>query len=214
MIFCRSTRERGRGQKKHSIQDEKRNMQKESVAADKEMRKVREEIIQREERFLLLSKNVESNRMATAELEEKLRGLQAGEERRGSDASQVVECCLDTVAEQFHTVGAEKPKHQFAIFWTKRFSKIFEAPTLSAQMPGKEGREENEEEQEQRKASQQMGPPAPGEVTDDHLFVIPVTYPVLSCSDVSDCHSPLHVMCTAFCSDNCLARGQPVSLHS
>ena len=57
-------------QKMQSIQDNKRNMHKESVAAEEEMRKVREVIRQREERFLQLSKKVESNRVATAELEE------------------------------------------------------------------------------------------------------------------------------------------------
>ena len=51
-------------------------------------------------------------------------------------------------------------------------------------------------------------------VTGDQLFVISVTCPLLSCFDVSDCYSPFSVMRAAFCSDNCLARGQAVSLHS
>ena len=51
-------------------------------------------------------------------------------------------------------------------------------------------------------------------VTGDHLFVISATCPLLSCSDVSDCHSPFSVMCIALCSDHCLAQGQPVGLHS
>ena len=37
---------------------------------------------------------------------------------------------------------------------------------------------------------------------------------LLSCSDVSDCHSPFPSVCTALCFDCCLAQGQPVSSHS
>ena len=106
-----------RSQKIQRIQDKKRNMLKETVAAEEEMRKVREEINKREGRFHQLSRQVDSNRMATAELEAELRGLQAEEERRGSNASQVVvDCCLDTVAEQLFTIISSK-------FCTKRSSK-------------------------------------------------------------------------------------------
>ena len=51
-------------------------------------------------------------------------------------------------------------------------------------------------------------------VTGDHLFVISATSLLFSCSDVSDCHRPFSTMCIALCCDNCLAQGQPVSLHS
>ena len=51
-------------------------------------------------------------------------------------------------------------------------------------------------------------------MTGDHLFVISATCPLLSCFDVSDCHKPFSIMCFAFCSDNCLAWGQPVSCTS
>ena len=57
-------------------------------------------------------------------------------------------------------------------------------------------------------------PPHTTPVTGDHLFVISGTCLVLSCFDVSDCHSPFSVMCIAFCADACLAQGHPVSLHS
>ena len=69
------------------------------------MRKLREEIEWREERFTLLSDNVHKNTMADAEMEAKLQGLQAGEERRGSNASQAVECCLETMVEQIVDLG-------------------------------------------------------------------------------------------------------------
>ena len=104
----------------HSIQDKKRNMLMETVAAEEEMRKVRAEINEREERIHQLSRKVDSNRMATAELEAELRGLKAGEERRGSNASQVVvECCLDTVAEQLFTMGPVQAKHQLEALYEK-----------------------------------------------------------------------------------------------
>ena len=61
--------------------------------------------------------------MATAELEEELWGLQAGEERRGSDASHVVECCLDTVAEQLHTL-AGRWVHQRHVCAMRAFRRV------------------------------------------------------------------------------------------
>ena len=61
------------------------------------MRRIREEIDRNKERFRQLSDKVDKNTMADAETEAELQGLQAGEERRGSNASQAVECCLDTL---------------------------------------------------------------------------------------------------------------------
>ena len=72
---------RKRSREIQSIHDEKRNMQKETAAAREDMRKIREDITQKEECFLLLSDKVDE-----AELEAELRGLQTGEERRGSNA--------------------------------------------------------------------------------------------------------------------------------
>ena len=40
-------------------------------------------------------------------------------------------------------------------------------------------------------------------MTGCYLFVISATCSVLSCSAVSDCHSPFSIICTAFCSDAC-----------
>ena len=57
-------------------------MQKESAAAQEEMRKIREEIDRNEERFRQLSDKVDKNKMVDAEMAAELQGLQTGEERR------------------------------------------------------------------------------------------------------------------------------------
>ena len=75
-----------------SIQDKRRNMQKESTASQEEMRKIREEIVRNEERFRQLSDKVDHDKVADAEMAAELQGVQAGGERRGSDASQTVDC--------------------------------------------------------------------------------------------------------------------------
>ena len=54
---------------------------KEAGACKEEMRKVREEINEREARYLQLSKKSTNNRMAAADLEKELRGLHAGKKR-------------------------------------------------------------------------------------------------------------------------------------
>ena len=59
------------------------------------MRKIREEIDRNEERFRLLSDKVDKNRMADAEMAAEHQGLQAGGERRGRDASQTCNCCME-----------------------------------------------------------------------------------------------------------------------
>ena len=69
------------------------------------MRKIREEIEWKEERFTQLSDEVDKNKMAYAETEAELQGLQAGEERRGCNASQAVECCLETMVDHIFALG-------------------------------------------------------------------------------------------------------------
>ena len=49
-------------QKIQSIQDKRRNLQKESTAAQEEMRKIREELVRNEERFRQLSDKVDKNK--------------------------------------------------------------------------------------------------------------------------------------------------------
>ena len=58
----------------------------------------------KEERFGLLADKVDKNTI-DAEMEAALQGLQAGEERRGGNASQAVDCCLETMVEQVLAVG-------------------------------------------------------------------------------------------------------------
>ena len=84
-----------RSQKIQSIQDKRRKMQKESIAAKEEMRKIREEIDRIEERFRQLSDKVDKNKMAGAEMAAELMGFHAGGERRGSDASRTGDCCME-----------------------------------------------------------------------------------------------------------------------
>ena len=60
-----------RSQKMPSIQDKKRNLLKEACACDEEMRKVGEEISEREARYLELSNKSTNNRMAVEEGGEK-----------------------------------------------------------------------------------------------------------------------------------------------
>ena len=91
-------------------------------------------------------------------------GVQAGEVRRGSCASQSSGCCLAAVVEQFFTVGVTHARQQIQSF-QEEFCKRFDVPTALAQMAGGEERGgEWEEKQAQRAASRQsqMGPPAPG----------------------------------------------------
>ena len=58
--------------------------------------------------------NVDKYRMVDAEMETELEELQAGEERRGSNASQAVDCCMETMVEQFFAVGADQARSKFS----------------------------------------------------------------------------------------------------
>ena len=69
---------------------------KKSAAAQEEMQKIRDKIDRNEERHRQLSDKVDKYRMVDAEMTAELQGFKAGEERRGSNASQAVECCLET----------------------------------------------------------------------------------------------------------------------
>ena len=117
---------------KHSGQE--KTLLKESLAAREEMPKLREEIEWKEERFTLLSDSVDKNTMADAEMEAELQGLQAGEERRGSNASQAVECCAESMVEKIFTIGTDQAMSQFDALYQK-ILKRFETPTPPAQMP-------------------------------------------------------------------------------
>ena len=109
-------------------------MQKEKVAAEEEIWKLREDVKQKGERLFLLSDKVERNKMADAEMAAELQGLQAGEERRGSNASQAVDCWMETMVEQCFAVGADQAKSKFDVM-CQIFVKKFEASTPPAQKP-------------------------------------------------------------------------------
>ena len=54
-----------------------------------------------EERVLFLSNKIDTNKMQDAEMAAELRSLQAGEEKRGNNASQTGDGCLKAVWQQF-----------------------------------------------------------------------------------------------------------------
>ena len=104
----------------------------------------------------LASDKVDKNRMADAEMEAELQGLQAGEYGRGSNASQAADCCLETMVEQVFAVGHDQARSTFGALF-QIFFREFETSILPAQMPGREeGRRDSENEQEQGRASQQL----------------------------------------------------------
>ena len=100
-------------------QEEEHKMQRETAAAREEMRKIREDIILKEERILLLSDKVAKHEVAEAEMEAELQGLQRGEERRGSNASQAVDCRMETMLEQILALGADQARSEVEVFSPK-----------------------------------------------------------------------------------------------
>ena len=160
--LARTPEDAERSQKMQSVQGKKRNLLKKVGACDEGMGKVREEINEREARYLELAEKSNNKGMAAEHLEEEFRCLQAGEERRGSCASQCNGCCLDAVVEQLFTLGATHARQQIQAL-QEELIRRFEIPATPAHMAGGEERGgEWEEEQVERAASRQMGPPAPG----------------------------------------------------
>ena len=96
-----------RSKKIQSIQDKKRNLQKENVVAE-------EDVKQKEERVLFCRTKSKNDRTED-EMEAELQSLQAGEERTGSNASQGVNCRMEAVAEQLGIMGAEKAMYHFEL---------------------------------------------------------------------------------------------------
>ena len=97
------------------------------------MRKLEEDVKQKEECNLCLSEKVEKYERTEAEMEAELQNLQAGEERRGCNASQAVNCCM----EELGIMGAEKAVYHFELL-RGMLQRMFEAQTRPEQMPGKE----------------------------------------------------------------------------
>ena len=90
-----------------------------------------------------------------------LQVLQAGEERRGSNGSHAVDCCMETMVEQIFAMGTDQARSKFDAM-CRMFFKRIETPAPPAQMLGKGGRRNGEDEHEQGKTSQQLVLPAPG----------------------------------------------------
>ena len=81
-----------RSQKLQGLQDKQKNHFKNACACEEEVRMLNEEMEERkalyETRFRALSEKSGDSRKVAAELEVEIHALQAGEERRGSSASQ------------------------------------------------------------------------------------------------------------------------------
>ena len=145
-----------RSQKIESLQDKRRNLQTHSIAAEEEMRKLQEEIRQKKERHLFLSNKIDKNKMQDAEMVAKLQSLQAGEERKGSDASQTGGGCLEEMLQRVIALGTNGVE----VLLVRR-----EMGAAQGQMPGREeGRRSSEDEQEQGRISQQLVLPTPARI--------------------------------------------------
>ena len=145
---------------KHPGQEE--NLQKDSIAAEEEMRKLQEENRQREERHLLLSNKIHKNKMQDAEVVAELQRLQAGEERRGGNASQTGDCRLEALWQQVAAVCAVGPNQDDALA-NAVLQRCKESGAIQEQMPGRDERRRNgEDEQEQGRINQQLVLPTPG----------------------------------------------------
>ena len=134
-------------------------MQKENAAAQEEMRRISEKIDRNEERFRQLSNKVDKNKMADAEMAAELQSLQAGEERRGSSASQTGDCCLEEMFQRVVALGTNGVE----VLFQRTQREIGAAP---GQMPGREGRRISEDEQKQSRFSKQLVHPAPGGINE------------------------------------------------
>ena len=95
-----------------------------------------------------VSDKVDKNKMAGADMAAELKRLQAGEERRGSNASQTGDCCMEALWQQIIVLGTNQAEAM-----SQRYR---EMGAIQGQMPGREeGRRNSEDKQEQNKASQQ-----------------------------------------------------------
>ena len=94
-----------RSQKLQSLRDKQRNHLKNDRDCEEEMQMLNKEMEERkalyETRFRALSEKSGDSRKAAAELENEIQTLQAGEERRGSSASQSNGCCFAPAKQVF-----------------------------------------------------------------------------------------------------------------
>ena len=125
-----------RSQKIQSIQDKRKHMQKENAAAEEEVWKLRDEVKQKEERIIFLSDKVEQNKMADADMAAELQGLQAGEERRSSNASQTGDRCLEASRQLAAVCAAVGPNQIDAL--ANAVQRFKESGAVQEQVPGRE----------------------------------------------------------------------------
>ena len=97
-----------KSQKIQSIQDKsKKYAEREWQQHKKRCGRSKRSSGKKEERFrLFLSDRVDKNKMADAEMAAEQQSLQAGEERRGSNASQTGDGCLEALWQQLIVLGA------------------------------------------------------------------------------------------------------------
>ena len=152
-----------RSQKLRSLQDKKKQCQKNLVKWAEE-----DEHPQECHRRLKCKdgQKIQRQSVAEAELDEKIRGLQAGDERRGSSAPQSSGCCMDLAfLQHFLTSRADLARQQLVLLQTE-FGKTYgtqHQPAPVTLVHVLEGGEENDEEELRRRAaSGENGPPVVG----------------------------------------------------
>ena len=130
-----------RSHKLQSLQDKIKHYLKEACAIKEETQRIDEDVPKLRARFqALLEKSGESQR-AASEVEEEIRILQAGEERRGLCPSQSNGCCWDpTMLEQFFASG-EKKAASFVHYVQQEFARKYR----SSGVPEQETRAEEKE---------------------------------------------------------------------
>ena len=136
---------------KHPRQE--KTVQKESLAAREVMWKIREGIEWKEERLTLLSDKVDKNTTA-AEMEAELQGLQAGE-KRGSNAPQAVECCLETMMEQIFAMGTDQARSELDALYQKILKRL-PLPLLCKRQECQEEKKDEETEKARARQSQSV----------------------------------------------------------
>ena len=153
-----------RSRKMQSNQDKRKICRKRAWRQEKKCGKSEKKLcVWKEERFTLLSDNVDKNTMADAEMEAELQGLQAGEERRGSNASQTGDSCMEASWQQIAAVCAAVGPNQVGALANDVFQRFKESGAVQELMPGRDERR-SEDEQEQGRASQRVALPTPGVV--------------------------------------------------
>ena len=173
MIFCwEHQKMQRRSQKLQSLQDRKKQCQKDMAKWVGDREKANNEIQERLAHIGECHQKIEKTSRAETEVHEEIRTLQAGDESRNSCDSQSNGCRFDpAVMEQFITMGATQAWEQLT-FIQGELSRVYgvqhqPAPATPVHVPEGGGGDENEEEQRRRAASRQMGQPAPGSCNEE-----------------------------------------------